>query len=183
MPPRTKVTQQLMFTSCTEYRSLMERHIDGSLNEAEQAQLQAHAQVCEGCRRELAWLQATAIDLEKLGDEAVGKARLIDVRAAVLDQIRTGEAGREVASDSTVTSFRSRRRIWPRVFAAAAALAVAALGLVYLMYSEGGFIAPVAERPVPPASNAPAEEGAGATPGMTPDASEMQTAQAPTPSP
>ena len=122
-----------MFTSCTEYRALIERHLDGTLGDAEQAQLRAHAKACEGCRRELTWLDVASGDLERLGDSALKGAPVIDVRAAVLESVQSGEADEVLAPKPTVVRFSTRRPLWPRALAVAAALALAALGLFYVV--------------------------------------------------
>lgn len=167
-----------MFTSCNAYRALIERHLDGTLGEADQAQLRAHAEACGGCRRELAWLNAAATNFERLGDHLLINAPTIDVRAAVMDAVRSGEADEKPAHAAVVTQFPARRRVWPRALAAAAVLALSALGLFYLIdQTDNGEPANVAVDIPSPAT--PTSDDTGTASGGVSDDERMEVAVGP----
>lgn len=106
-----------------------------ALDERERAAFEAHLGRCEGCRRDVAELTATAGELAG----AVAEAPPPELRAAVLAQV--ADTRQQPPAVSSLDDHRSRRaaRV-PRLLAAAAALVVVA-GLATAVVLQQGRLA------------------------------------------
>lgn len=113
--------------SCDEILELLSARLDGTLSQAEEAELEAHLSGCAGCA-------ALARDLEGL--HSVMPSLVAEPPPAllqgVMDQIKTGPKALLPFPDEEARRHRHQRRNWGAV---AAVLAVAVLGAATLRLS------------------------------------------------
>ncbi len=131
--------------NCRRCKSLLSAYRDDRIDEARRSELEAHVDDCEACAVELQLLQKMTV--------ALGAEPMASPPAGLAERLTRGALGAPTAAE--LPSFLDR---WiPVAWPAAAASAVAATLLLFVLGRSGGVSAVVEEDPVA----AVASDGAG----------------------
>ena len=122
-----------------ELRDDLAAYALGALDEGESERLRAHLETCEGCRRQLRWLEPAIELLPRTVEQLVPPPRLRD---SILDavQAESPPAAREPPRPAVAGRWRSLGiSLWrPATAAVAAAMLVVGVVAGYLIHEPGG---------------------------------------------